>query len=223
MKLIWKRLNFEHSTFDKENRINNVFKFITILWNCFVWIFIIYVCRKRDYVLMWTQMNELFRYLSIQKFRIVFLLSALSINWNWNYSSFLTKCDWKTIKLFRSLISFKLFETKKIHIIIDCKMLNMKNDFILNENFWQNYRLCFDYDTLECEIKNNEIKHLLHDMNFDRSRFQMFNNEFFEIEVISRRAFEKFIWKNAKYFIYFICDIQINTKTIKIVEKFVSI
>ena len=112
---------------------------------------------------------------------------------------------------------------EEFHIIIDCKMLNMKNDFILNENFWQDYRLCFDYDTFECKIKNNEIKHLLHDMNFDRSRFQMLNNEFFEIEMISRRAFEKFIRKNAKCFFYVIRDIQINTKTIKIFEKFVSI
>ena len=112
---------------------------------------------------------------------------------------------------------------KKFHIIIDCKILNMKNDFILNENFWQNYRLYFDYDTFECKIKNNEVKHLLHDMNFDRSRVQIFNNEFFETEMISRRAFVKFIRKNAKCFFYVIRDIQINTKTIKIVEKFVSI
>ena len=102
-------------------------------------------------------------------------------------------------------------------------MLNMKNDFILNKIFWQNYRLYFDYDTFEYKIKNNEIKHLLHDMNFNRSRFQMLNNEFFEIEMISRRAFEKFIRKNAKCFFYVIRDIQINTKTIKIFEKFVSI
>ena len=116
-----------------------------------------------------------------------------------------------------------IWNKKKFHITIDCKMLNMKNDFILNENFWQNYRLCFDYDTLECKIKNNEVKHLLHDMNSDRSRFQIFSNEFFEIEMISRRAFEKFIRKNAKCFFYVIRDIQVNTKTIKIFEKFVSI
>ena len=99
----------------------------------------------------------------------------------------------------------------------------MKNDFILNENFWQNYFLYSDYDTLECKIKNNEIKHLLHDMNFNRSRFQIFNNEFLEIEMILRRAFERFIRKSAKCFFYVIRDIQINTKTIQIFKKFVSI
>ena len=57
-------------------------------------------------------------------------------------------------------------------------------------------------------------------MNFDRSRFQMLNNEFFEIEMISRRAFEKCIRKNAECFFYVIRDIQINTKTF---EKFVLI
>ena len=53
-------------------------------------------------------------------------------------------------------------------------------------------------------------------MNFDRSRFQIFNNEFLEIEIISRRTFEKFIQKSAKRFFHVICDIQIITKTIKI-------
>ena len=60
-------------------------------------------------------------------------------------------------------------------------------------------------------------------MNSDRSRFQMLSNEFFEIETISRRAFEKLIRKSAKCFLYVIRDIQINTKTIKIFEKLASI
>ena len=65
MKIIWKRLNFEHSTFEIKNRINNIFKFVTIWRNWFVWIFTINVCRKRDYVLIWKRMIILFQYLLI--------------------------------------------------------------------------------------------------------------------------------------------------------------
>ena len=125
-----------------------------------------------------------------------------------------------------SIVNFIQFiwNKKKFHIIINCKMINMKNDFILIENFWENYRLCFDYDTLDCKINNKKIKHLFHDMNFDRSRFQMFNNEFSKITSMSRRAFEKFIRKNAKCYFYVIRDVKSKKiEIVKIFEKFVSI
>ena len=72
-------------------------------------------------------------------------------------------------------------------------MLNIKNDLILNKNFKQNYRLCFDYDTFNVKIMNNEIEHSLYDMHTNSSRFQIFNNESSRINYVSRRVFEKLI------------------------------
>ena len=123
-----------------------------------------------------------------------------------------------------SIIDFTqiTWSKKKFHIIINCKMLDMKNDFILNENFWQNYRLCFDYDTFDCKITNKKEKHLLHDMNFDRSRLQMLNNEF--SEMMSRRAFEKFIRKNAKCYFYVVRDMKfVDIEIVKAFEELASL
>ena len=58
----------------------------------------------------------------------------------------------------------------EFRITIDCIMLNMKNDLILNENFWQNYRLCLDYDIMNVKIMNNEIEHSLYDIHVNFSR-----------------------------------------------------
>ena len=85
-------------------------------------------------------------------------------------------------------------------------MLNMKNDFILDENFWQNYRLCSDYEILEIRINDNEKEHLLSDMNARRSRLQILSNESLEAKVISRRVFERLIRKETKIYLYVVRD-----------------
>ena len=93
----------------------------------------------------------------------------------------------------------------EFRITIDCIMLNMKNDLILNENFWQNYRLCLDYDIMNVKIMNNEIKHSLYDMHSNFSRFQIFNNELSRVNCVSRRvsknSYEKML---SVFFILFV-------------------
>ena len=105
----------------------------------------------------------------------------------------------------------------EFRITIDYMMLNMKNDFILNENLWQNYRLCFNYDVFEIKVMNNEIKYSLFDMYVNFSRFQILNNESLRVDCISRRVFEKFIRKSVECFFYFIRNVE---KFIKMSKEF---
>ena len=107
----------------------------------------------------------------------------------------------KNDKIIDVVDSIQIFWIKnKFRITIDYIMLNMKNDLILNENFWQNYRLCFDYDIMNVKIMNNEIEYSLYDMYSNFSRFQIFNIELSRVNYVSRRVFEKLIRKNVKCF-----------------------
>ena len=47
----------------------------------------------------------------------------------------------------------------EFHTIIECVVLDMKNDLILNENFWREYRLTSDYETLELRVKDENRKY----------------------------------------------------------------
>ena len=57
------------------------------------------------------------------------------------------------------------FYTKIEYII-----LNIKNNLILNENFWQKYRLFFDYNIIKIKIKVEEIEFAFNDIK-NRFRF----------------------------------------------------
>ena len=64
----------------------------------------------------------------------------------------------------------------EFHIIIECIILNMKNDLILSENFWQKYRLIFDYDTLSIRVTNNDEKYFFFDIEINHSHLQILGN-----------------------------------------------
>ena len=110
----------------------------------------------------------------------------------------------------------------EFYILIHCTMLNIKDDLILNENFWQNYRLNLDYNTLKVKIYDKKMKHLFANMNFNRSRFQILENESSKFDCVSRRTFQKFIQKNAKCYFYVICQVKSQTKGVKLSKKIYS-
>ena len=85
-------------------------------------------------------------------------------------------------------------------------MLDMKNDLILNKNFWQEYRLNFDYETLELRVRNEDEKYVFSKMKNQRSRLQILDNQSFEAEKVERRVFEKLLRKNVETFPYVIRD-----------------
>ena len=115
----------------------------------------------------------------------------------------------KSDKIVDVVNSIQIFWIKdEFRITIDCMMLNMKNDLILNENFWQNYRLCLDYDIMSVKVMNNEIEHSLYDMHAKFSRFQILNNESSRVDCVSRRVFERLIRKNVECFLYFIRNVE---------------
>ena len=101
------------------------------------------------------------------------------------------------------VMSFTKFKWSKneFHIETECIILNMKNDLILNENFWQKYRLFFDYDIMKIKIRAEEIEFTFNDIE-NRSRLQIFENQSFAIDEINRRIFERFIRKKTKIFLY---------------------
>ena len=41
-------------------------------------------------------------------------------------------------------------------MIVKYDVLDIKNDLILDENFWREYRLIFGYETLEIGVKDKD-------------------------------------------------------------------
>ena len=64
-------------------------------------------------------------------------------------------------------VSYK-WNKNKFYTIFDCLIFNIKNDLILNENFWQKYRLIFDYDTLKIRVTNKNNIYLFSNISNDR-------------------------------------------------------
>ena len=58
----------------------------------------------------------------------------------------------------------------KFHMTTKCVVLDMKNDLILDENFWRKYRLTFNYETLELRVRNENREYELSKMKNQRSR-----------------------------------------------------
>ena len=79
----------------------------------------------------------------------------------------------------------------EFHIIIECIILNMKNDLILNENFWQKFYLIFNYDTLNIRVTNDDKKYFFFDIKINHSHLQILNNQSSLIMKLECRAFEK--------------------------------
>ena len=67
----------------------------------------------------------------------------------------------------------------------------MKNDLILNENFWQKYYLIFDYDTLNIRVTNDDEKYFFFNIKINHSHLQILDNQPSLIIKFERRVFEK--------------------------------
>ena len=121
------------------------------------------------------------------------------------------------------VVDFTKFSWGKdeFHTIIDCLIFNMDNDLILDENFWQKYRLVFDYNTLDMRVTDGNQKFLLASMKDHNSRLQIFENQSFEVQVVTRRAFERLIRKSAQVYLYVVRII--DQEIVKSFEKLVSI
>ena len=85
----------------------------------------------------------------------------------------------------------------EFHIIIKCIILNMKNDLILGENFWQKYHLTFDYDILNIRVTNDGEKYFLFDIKINYSHLQILDNQSLLIMKFKHCVFEKCVWKGA--------------------------
>ena len=72
-------------------------------------------------------------------------------------------------------VSYK-WNKNEFYTIFDYLVFNMKNDLILNENFWQKYRLIFDYDTLKMRVTNENNIYLFSSISNDRSHLQILEN-----------------------------------------------
>ena len=110
----------------------------------------------------------------------------------------------------------------EFHIIIKCIILNMKNDLILNENFWQKYRLIFDYDTLNIRVTNDDEKYFFSDIKINHSHLQIFDNQSSLIIKFERRVFEKCVRKSAQFYLYVVRQIEENIKTTRTSKKIIS-
>ena len=94
----------------------------------------------------------------------------------------------------------------------------MKNDLILNENFWQKYRLTSDYDIMRIKIKAEEIEYCFNEIE-NRSRFQIFENQSSVVDEVNKRVFERFIRKKTKVFLYIVR----KTSNENVVEIFIEL
>ena len=121
------------------------------------------------------------------------------------------------------VVDFTKFNWNKneFHTIIDCLIFNMNNDLILNENFWQKYRLIFDYNTFDMRVTNENQKFLFANMKNHNSRLQILENQSFEIQIVTKRVFERLIRKNVQIYLYVVRII--DQKIVKFFEKFVFI
>ena len=90
----------------------------------------------------------------------------------------------------------------EFHIIIECIILNMENDLILGENFWQKYCLIFDYDTLNIRVTNDDEKYFFFDIKINHSHLQILDNQSLLIIKFEHRVFEKCVRKNAQFYLY---------------------
>ena len=70
-----------------------------------------------------------------------------------------------------------------------CKVLDMDHDLILGEDFWKEYRLVPDYDTLGVQIQKDGVSHRLHGAT-NTCRLQVLENTPTEYKEINLRGFE---------------------------------
>ena len=64
----------------------------------------------------------------------------------------------------------------EFYIIIECIILNMKNDLILSENFWQKYCLIFDYNMLNIRVTNDDKKYFFFNIKINHLHLQILDN-----------------------------------------------
>ena len=110
----------------------------------------------------------------------------------------------------------------EFHTITECIILNMKNDLILNENFWQEYCLIFDYDTLDIRVTNDDEKYFLFNIKINHSHLQILDNQSSLIIKFERRVFERCVRKGAQFYLYVVRQIEENTKATRASEKITS-
>ena len=99
----------------------------------------------------------------------------------------------------------------------------MKNDLILGENFWQEYRLIFNYDTLSIRVTNDNEKYFFFDIKINHSHLQILDNQSSLIMKFKRRVFEKCVRKNAQFYLYVVRQVEKNTKTTRTSKEITSL
>ena len=114
------------------------------------------------------------------------------------------------------------WDRDEFHIITEYIILNIKNNLILSENFWQKYRLIFDYDTLNIHVTNNDEKYFFFDIKINHSHLQIFDNQSSLIIKFERHAFEKCVRKDAQFYLYVVQQIEKNTKTTRALKEITS-
>jgi len=105
------------------------------------------------------------------------------------------------------------------HTTTTCTVLQMENDLIVGEDFWQDYRLCPDYDTLGVKVYDNGVEHLLSGIDSHRPRLQILENEPPGASCVPRRAFERLVRKGAECFLYVLREVKPQTEAVKPPEE----
>ena len=108
------------------------------------------------------------------------------------------------------------------HIITECIVLNMENDLILGENFWQEYRLIFDYDMLGIRVTSDGEEYFFSDIEINHSHLQILGNQSSLTMKFERRVFEKCVRKGAQFYLYVVRQIEKDTEVTRASEKITS-
>ena len=93
---------------------------------------------------------------------------------------------------------------------------------ILNKNFWQKYRLIFDYETLKIRVTNENNIHLFSSISNDRSYLQILENQLSKTQILDKRVFERLVRKNATFYLYVVRK-KVKKKIVKSSKKLISI
>ena len=120
-----------------------------------------------------------------------------------------------------NFVSYK-WNKNEFHTIFDYLVFNIKNDLILNENFWQKYRLIFDYDTLKIRVTNENNIYLFSNISNNRLYLQILENQLSKTRILNKRVFERFVRKNATFYLYVIRK-KIKKKVVKSSKKLILI
>ena len=105
------------------------------------------------------------------------------------------------------------------HTTTECIVLNMENDLILGENFWQEYRLIPDYDTLGIRVTSGGGEYSLSGIGTNHPHLQILGNQPPLAMELGRRAFERCVRKGAQPYLYVVRQAEEDTEATRAPEE----